>query len=106
MIKTFDWLILAAVLILTGLLWLINPFRASGPAPGSAPMRADISLGGEHWRTVPLDGAEHRLLAETERGLNEIIVYPDGVAIVHADCPDQLCVHMGKITRAGEIIVC
>jgi hypothetical protein len=106
MIKTFDWLILAAILILAGLLWLVDPFMALRPVPADAPMRADISLEGKPWQSIPLDGEEHRLLAETENGFNEIVVYPDGVAIVHADCPDQLCVHMGKITRAGEIIVC
>lgn len=29
-----------------------------------------------------------------------------GAAIVQSSCPDQTCVHTGKITRAGETTIC
>lgn len=29
-----------------------------------------------------------------------------GAAIVESSCPDQTCVHTGKITRAGETTIC
>lgn len=35
-----------------------------------------------------------------------IIVYNDGVEVVHADCYDEACKSAGKITKKGECIEC
>lgn len=41
------------------------------------------------------------------QGGNNIIVVKAGVVYMSdADCPDKLCVHMGKISKTGETIVC
>ncbi len=42
----------------------------------------------------------------TEYGYNKIELSPDGVRVSDADCKDKLDVLSGKITRAGEYIVC
>ena len=62
---------------------------------------------------VSVDGeraAEYSLSKDGEYSLNggtNILVIKDGYAYMkEADCPDGLCVHQGKKSRAGERIVC
>jgi hypothetical protein len=106
MMKKSDWLVLAAALVLAGALWLMRPLFFQGFAPRDAVLTVEISVEGKLWKTVTLDGAEHRERVETERGINELIIDAEGVAVVHADCPDQLCVRMGRITRPGDVLIC
>ena len=48
---------------------------------------------------------EERL--ELEDGNYNILVIRDGTAwIEEASCPDGLCMHMGKISRTGQSIIC
>ncbi len=40
-------------------------------------------------------------------GLKLTLVIEDGAAYVHqADCPDQVCVHTGRLTRSGDSAAC
>ena len=39
-------------------------------------------------------------------GTNLLVIEDGTAAITEADCPDALCVNMGKISRAGQSIVC
>ena len=42
----------------------------------------------------------------TKYGYNKIELFSDGVSVSDTDCKDKLDVLSGKITRAGEYIVC
>ena len=35
-----------------------------------------------------------------------ILFSPDGARVAEADCPDQVCVRTGKLTRAGDTAIC
>ncbi len=48
-------------------------------------------------RTVKIEG---------EEGYNLLIIEGGEVWLLEADCPNQLCVKMGKIRSAGQSIVC
>lgn len=39
-------------------------------------------------------------------GTNKVRIERDGVYMEKANCPDKLCVHQGKIDKAGESIIC
>ena len=39
-------------------------------------------------------------------GTNVLYVEKDGVTMKSAKCPDQICVHTGKIVKSGEAIIC
>ncbi|MDO4343865.1 MAG: NusG domain II-containing protein [Eubacteriales bacterium] len=39
-------------------------------------------------------------------GRNRIEVAEGTVCVTEADCPDQICVHQGRISRRGEVIAC
>ena len=43
---------------------------------------------------------------EIDLETNTVLLEKDGVLMSKAHCPDKLCVHQGKITKAGESIVC
>lgn len=50
---------------------------------------------------------ETHLSLENEPGqMNEVLIHGGKVSITAASCPDQLCVHQGKISKKGETIVC
>ncbi len=62
---------------------------------------------------IRVDGKEVAQYSLSENGTYElnggtnILVIEDGKAYLsNADCPDQLCVHQGKIRRTGETITC
>lgn len=68
--------------------------------------------------TITLDGeiiAEYDLsqVRETETftvgasgAENTIRVSPEGIAVISADCPDQVCVHQGMRSHGPQPIVC
>ena len=68
--------------------------------------------------TVTLDGAvvasydlsqvqeEETFTVGAPGAQNTIRVSPEGIAVIHADCPDQVCVQMGTRRHGPEPIVC
>ena len=54
--------------------------------------------------------ARYSLAEEGIRPLNggsNVLVIRDGAAYMEsADCPDQICVRQGRISRTGEVITC
>ncbi len=44
---------------------------------------------------------------EGENGIAlTVVFYPDGAAVTASQCPDKICVHTGKLTKAGETAIC
>ena len=43
---------------------------------------------------------------ETGYGTNTLVISAGTACISHADCPDSLCVRMGRIDRDGQSIIC
>jgi hypothetical protein len=64
--------------------------------------RAEIYIEGELVGSYPLD--EERTIAY-DCGIT-VHILSGAVAVAESDCPDQLCVHMGYISKAGERIIC
>jgi len=70
---------------------------------------ATISLKGKVVKTIDLEKVEKPYtfkLDTGERHYNTIAVDKGSISIIEADCPDQLCVHQGKITDGLKPIVC
>lgn len=90
--------LLAAVLAGVGFLqWL--------PKSG-APVAVIEQNGKEIWR-VALSSIPHpeTLVLEGEISVT-VLLEPGKVSIVHSDCPDQICVNTGVLTRPGQSAVC
>lgn len=73
-------------------------FLFASPAPRYVTVRVD----GTQILQVPLSRDGVYPLGET----NTITVSDGEVRMTHADCPDQICVKTGRISRSGQSIVC
>ena len=102
--KTSFWIILiAAVALLAAAAALWLHFRHSDAAV------ANIYLDGECIRSIDLnDVTEPEIFTvEGEIGTNTVQVEPGRIRVSRAECPDQICVHMGWLTSEGGMpIVC
>lgn len=49
---------------------------------------------------------DRELPLELEKGTNLLVIRNGQVWVEDADCPDRLCVRQGRISRAGESIIC
>ena len=73
---------------------------------------------GEKYVSIQVDGEEIKRIIfdknmigktipiETEFGFNLIEIGDKEVRVIEADCPDQLDVKQGYISKVGEVIVC
>ena len=81
--KWGDFVIIGAVLLLAGAMLAFFAAKASGD-----------TLTDTTDRTIDLDG-------------HNVIVLSGKTAVMQsADCPDQVCVRTGRLTRAGQVAVC
>lgn len=90
--------LLAAVLAGAGFLqWL----------PKSGAPVAVIEQNGQEVRRVELSSITQpeTLVLEGEISVT-VLLEPGQVSIIHSDCPDQICVHTGVLTRPGQSAVC
>ncbi|WP_071705745.1 NusG domain II-containing protein [Murdochiella vaginalis] len=67
--------------------------------------------------SIQVDGKEidRYALAEAEGqtkrytsayGCNVVKIEQGSISVFEADCPDKLCMHQGRISRPGQILVC
>ena len=68
--------------------------------------RVSVFVGNELYAEFPLDGEKVTHTVNTERGALLLSFDGEGVCVLHADCPDDVCVRTGKIAHKGESIVC
>lgn len=76
------------------------------PQDSRGELRAEIYVDRELYRTVELKGEHREIEIRTAHGYNVLQVSERGVQMIEADCPDKLCIAMGRIDEAGESIVC
>ncbi|WP_270420969.1 NusG domain II-containing protein [Acidaminococcus massiliensis] len=50
--------------------------------------------------------SEAKLIVPVEHGEMVIAYDREGGRVLSSPCPDQVCVHQGKITRSGQTIAC
>lgn len=94
--RTGDFIIAAAVLLLAAAVWAY-PFFGNETAGG----HVEIEHDGGRVRTL--------LLSENTAinvGGCEIRTENGEVYVIDADCPDRMCVNTGRISRAGQSIIC
>ena len=68
---------------------------------------AVIKVDGQVIKTLDLNREETTIEVNGyQGGVNRIVIKDGKVSMTEADCPDELCVKTGKISRTGETIVC
>ena len=102
--------LLAAVLLVIAILCGIRIYAVSHSSTGNGQaLYADIYQSGELLETIRLDTVtdEYTFEVPGEGGAsNTVCVCPGSIAIISANCPDQICVHHSRISRNKETIVC
>ena len=96
-----DWAIFACVLALAvaaGLPFLFAPAGAL-----TCEIMQDDTLGR---RVVLAEGYHDTITIEGETVTNVIEIDGKTVRFAQSDCPDQVCVRTGTLTRAGQLAVC
>ena len=95
-------LVIAGVLLAAAVLLLFWVKARQTAETGSGPA-AVVSLDGQDIGRYPLNKNGTFSL----NGGSNILVVQDGMAWVSdANCPDKICMGMGKISRNGEFIAC
>lgn len=88
-----DFFVIGIVLVLAAGVWFY-------PALSSSGQFATIEQNGRSTSLPLAQDCELELSHATVRISNE------SISIVQADCPDQVCVKTGQISRSGQSIVC
>ncbi len=95
--KKLDILLLCGILLAAAALWLVL-------RPGGEGAWAVVSVDGEISARYPLD--VDRTVTIGEGNYNVLQISDGQAAVIDANCGDLTCVHMGRISRQGESIVC
>lgn len=93
----YDILLIAAVLLAAGLLWLFT-------RPGGQGAWAVVTVGGEEVARYPL--SEDVTVTLGGEDYNVLQIEDGAAAVIEANCGDHTCVRTGKVSRRGETVVC
>lgn len=96
--KKGDIAVFAGLLILAAFLW----WAFSAPPPDGSAVTVVIQSGGEKVFEAPLAGTD----TEWSNGHNRVVIKDGKVRMEWSDCANQICVHAGSISQAGQQIVC
>jgi len=93
-------LILTGIIILAGLVTaaLVLLTRPTGST-------VSVRVDGKEIASFSLD-EDRELYIPGKGGSNQLVIRGGYAWMSEADCPDGLCVGMGKINRAGQSIIC
>ena len=101
--KKNDLALIAALLLLCGIGAIFFALRTD-----DAVRHAVITQDGTHLYDIPLTGhkgTEDIQIADAH-GENTIRIEGESISVVHADCPDQVCVRTGRAEKKGDVIAC
>jgi len=93
------WIIIGLLLGVAVLAYL------TGRQSDAEVLQGHIYVDGVLVKTLSLDGSERSFyfpeIPEVEFSVSE-----SGIAFIHSDCPDQVCVHTGWLNRPGQFAAC
>ena len=69
-------------------------------------LTCEIVRDGAVTQTIALTDTVNETITVEGAVTNHIEVTPEGVRFSESDCPDQVCVRSGLLTRAGQLAVC
>lgn len=94
-----DWLAIGLVVFLA-----VAVLLCFLPKDGKDAYYAEVYLNGKLVKTVDLNKAQS--FSVTDRYENRIVVEEGKIFIAESNCPGKDCVHSGKISTLGRILVC
>jgi hypothetical protein len=103
LLKASPFDVVLVVLIVVASAAFAWPSRPRSDQPASDPGRALIYQDGR--LLYQLDLRENRTVTLPQGGI-KVLVQHGKVSVIEADCPRQICVHTGAISRPGQVIAC
>jgi len=107
-----DGAIVGIILLLALLIWGVNQLTQSS-RQSTALLWVDVTVSGEAYLHIPLGEPHEFLIEQTDKRRNVLEIDSEGVLMAESSCPDQLCVHQGKVTAGnidnrplGALIIC
>lgn len=102
-INRYDIALILAIIAVNVLVLIYGGINTADKGQKIAYVYSDNRLVGEYTLT---DDYETEFKVEADSGFNTIHIEDGKVWIHEATCPDKICLHQGKISNDGEVIVC
>lgn len=99
-IKPFDFILVIFLLILSAVLFYLPNFG------DKSKLVLSVKVGKKAVYTVSLEKVQESYVYSVSGKNVDIYIEPDGVSVKSSDCKNQTCIKSGKITSAGQVIVC
>ena len=100
--KKKDLLLIVAVVLLAAGLLLWNNLQ-----PAAATLTAIVEENGKVTHTYNLSTQKSTQLVDIGGKYHvKLLLDPGKISFYHSDCPDQVCVRTGKLTKPGQTAVC
>lgn len=93
-----DFFLIAAVLLIALAFWLPSLF-------GNGDVTAEVTVDGETVLKLDLQTIDAPREFPLDNGV-VLLAEKQSIRVLSADCPDELCVQAGALSRAGEVAVC
>ena len=99
-LKRADIILLASLAVCAVLIWGVTEIAAkSGDY-------VTVSTDGQIRWTLSLEEDTRLVISRGEKDYNVLVISQGQAWVSEASCPDLKCVHMKKISRDGECIIC
>lgn len=99
--KKHDFLLVTAVLLIAVLTGAWYYFTHRTPA-----VRAEVTVDGTLVEILDLSKDQEITIQGARGGTNHLIVQNGEIWCSEASCPDSVCIHQGKQSLDGSLIVC
>lgn len=100
--KKTDLLLIAILVAVSGIAWFVY-----GSLHQEQGELAEVYYYSQLVKTVQLTEGKEETFSLDEHPQVVFAQYADGrIAFLSSDCPDQVCVHAGKLSRVGESAAC
>lgn len=96
-----ELILVGGILILALFFFAANRIFFSGPATV-----VEVTIDGKLVETLDLNKNQEIVIDSVTSGNNRLVIQDGQAWIADATCPDKICIHQGKISRDGEMIVC
>lgn len=91
------------LLVIAAALFAVDVIGASGNDGNKTVV---VSIDGKKEAEYPLNKDGTHILHGSHLGTNKLVIKDGEAYIEEASCPDKQCVKQGKISKAGEMLVC
>lgn len=100
-LKKNDFLLIILLLLISSVSGAWYFFTHQTPA-----IRAEVTVDGKLVETLDLSKNQEVTIHGLHGGTNHLIVQNGEIWCSEASCPDSVCIHQGKQSRDGDLIVC